>query len=190
MKNRKEKRKMMGEKPVAIFDLDGTLVETDAPNSAAYRAALRGCGRGMVSGLYGRITAGAIRAAIAGISELEMNEIVRAKVEAYCHELWRTRLGDAADALNCVLVNRGAFGKVVLLTDSAERRAMETLRHHGLAECFDEIVCNGGAGDKYANYFGNFDTDPAACVVWENEEGKIRSAIAAGVKMENIRKVG
>ena len=174
----------------AIFDLDGTLVETDAANSAAYRDALGGLGLGKVTGLYGRITAGAVREALVGLPDLEVSEIVRRKVEAYCHHLWRTRLGDAADALNCVLVNRGAFGKVVLLTDSAERRAMETLRHHGLAECFDEIVCNGGAGDKYANYFGNFDTDPAACVVWENEEGKIRSAIAAGVKMENIRKVG
>ena len=59
-----------------------------------------------------------------------------------------------------------------------------------LFRSFDEIVCNGGVGDKFANYFDSFDTDPAACVVWENEEGRIKSAIAAGVKMENIRKVG
>lgn len=176
--------------PIAVFDLDGTLVETDAANSAAYRVALRGCGYGMVSGLYGRITAGAIRAVIEGISDLEMNEIVRAKVDAYCHELWRTQLGLAADALKCVMVNRKAFKKVVLLTDSAERRAMEILKFHGMTGCFDEIVCNGGVGDKFANYFESFDTDPAACIVWENEEGKIKSAIAAGVKMENIRKVG
>lgn len=175
---------------VAVFDLDGTLVETDAANSAAYRVALRECGCGVISGLYGRITAGVIRSEIEGISDLEMNGIVRAKVDAYCHELWRTRLGPAVDALKCVLVNRKAFEKVVLVTDSAERRAMETLRFHGMAGCFDEIVCNGGVGDKFANYFENFDTDPAACVVWENEEGKIKSAIAAGIKMENIRKVG
>lgn len=175
---------------VAVFDLDGTLVKTDAANSAAYRTALCECGCGVVSGLYGRITAGAIRAAIEGISDLEMNEIVRTKVDAYCHELWRTRLGPAADALKCVLVNRKAFEKIVLVTDSAERRAIETLQFHGMADCFDEIVCNAGVGDKYMNYFKSFDTDPAACVVWENEEGKIKSAIAAGVKMENIRKVG
>ena len=190
MKNRNEELKMMGEKAVAVFDLDGTLVETDAANSAAYRDALNGVGVGNVTGLYGRITAGVIREAVAGISDLEMNESVRQKVEAYCHHLWRTRLGAAADALNCVLINREAFNKVVLLTDGAERRAMETLRYHGLAGCFDEIVCNAGVGDKYVNYFKSFDTDPAACVVWENEEGKIKSAIAAGVKIENIRKVG
>jgi len=99
-------------------------------------------------------------------------------------------LGQAADDFRCVLLNRNAFDKVVLLTDSTERRAMETLAHYGLTRQFDEIVCNGGRGDKFANYFGSFDSDPAACVVWENEDGKIRSAIAAGVKMENIRKVG
>ena len=174
----------------AVFDLDGTLVETDAANSAAYQDALNGAGVGNVTGLYGRITAGVIRGAVAGISDLEINEIVRRKVEAYCHHLWRTHLGAAADALNCVLINREVFNKVVLLTDGAERRAMETLRYHGLAGCFDEIVCNCGVGDKYTNYFKNFDTDPAACVVWENEEGKIKSAIAAGVKTSNIKKVG
>ena len=175
---------------VAVFDLDGTLVETDAANSAAYRVALNRVGAGEVSGFYGRITAGVVRNVLVGASEAEIDQILRSKVEAYCHQLWRTRLGDAADALGCVLVNREDFNKVVLLTDSAERRAMETLRYHGLARCFDEIVCNAGVGDKYANYFKSFDTDPAACVVWENEEGKIKSAIAAGVKMENIRKVG
>ena len=36
----------------------------------------------------------------------------------------------------------------------------------------------------------NYDSDPAACVVWENESEKIKSAIAAGVKAENARKVG
>ena len=185
-----EKMKLDRGRSIAVFDLDGTLVETDAANSAAYRAALRGCGYGEVAGLYGRITAGAIRAAVDGISDLELNEIVRAKVDAYCHELWRTRLGPAADALKCVLVNRKAFEKVVLLTDSAERRAMETLRFHGLAGCFDEIVSNGGVGDKYANYFKGFDSDPAACVVWENESGRIQSAIAAGVLANNIKKVG
>ena len=190
MRDHSEKMKMVTERTIAVFDLDGTLVETDAANSTAYRAALRGCGCGTVSGLYGRITAGTIRAAIVGISDVEINEIVRAKVDAHCRELWRTRLGPATDALKCVLVNRKTFEKVVLVTDSVERRAIETLQYHGMLGCFDEIVCNWGAGDKYANYFKSFDTDPAACVVWENEEGMVQSAIAAGVKVENIRKVG
>jgi hypothetical protein len=95
----------------------------------------------------------------------------------------------AADALRFVLNNRNAFSKVVLLTDSVERRAYETLRYWSLNGFFGEIVCNAGQGDKYANYFSSFDSDPAACVVWENENSQIHAAIAAGVKNENIRKV-
>lgn len=174
---------------IAIFDLDGTLVETDEANSAAYRAALAACGCRRMVGLPGRVTAHAMRI-MARELNVEMREVIRSKVEAYGHELWRTRLGPAADALRCILVNRSAFGKVVLLTNAAERRAMETLRHHGLAGCFDEIVCNSGVGDKYANYFKGFDSDPATCVVWENEGQMAESAIVAGVKIENIRKVG
>ena len=174
-------------KLVALFDLDGTLVNTDSANSAAYRVALAQNGMGNILGLYGRITSSTVRNLGCGMDCID--SIVNAKVSAYCHELWRTRLGPAADALQCVIVNRDVFEKIVCLTDSAEQRAAETLRYWSLDGFFDEIVCNAGRGDKYANYFKAFDSDPAACVVWENEEGQIKSAIAAGVKMDNIRKV-
>lgn len=177
---------------VAVFDLDGTLVETDAANSAAYRAALRIYGKGELADVRGRITSRVVRAALGDVSPSDMDEIARAKAVAYGRELWRTRLGPAASALRRVLRNRAAYAKIVLLTDSAERRAHETLRFHSLDTCFDEIVCNGGVGDKYANYFANFDANPAASVVWENERGMAQSAIAAGVRLENInlRKAG
>lgn len=174
---------------IAVFDLDGTLVETDAANSEAYRVAMRKYGMN-VFGMYGRITTGVIQQVVGGNAKSVVNTIVDAKISAYCHELWRSQLGAAAIDLKCVLVDRSAFGKLVLLTDSSERRAMETLRHYGLVGFFDEIVCNSGHGDKYTNYFNNYDSDPAVCLVWENEEQQIMSAIAAGVKMKNIRKVG
>ena len=174
---------------IAIFDLDGTLIETDAANSAAYCAAMRKYGVDMF-GIYGRVTAAAVRLILGNNRKSDVDAIVDEKVAAYCHELWRTRLGPAANDLECVMVDRAVFKKVVLLTDSSGRRAMETLKYHSLAGCFDEIVCNAGQGNKYANYFKVFDSDPAACVVWENEEGQIKSAIAAGVKMDNIRKAG
>ena len=172
---------------IAVFDLDGTLIETDAANSAAYHAAMQKYGVD-VFGVYGRVTASVIRQILRDNDKRDVDAIIDEKVAAYCHELWRTRLGPAANELECVMVERAVFDKVVLLTDSSERRAMETLNYHSLAGCFDEIVCNGGQGNKYANYFKAFDSDPAACVVWENEEGQIKSAITAGVKMENIRK--
>jgi len=173
---------------IAIFDLDGTLVDTDAANAAAYDVALQRFGFAGIAGMYGRVSSNIVRKA-GKLCDDEMNAVIRAKVSVYRRQLGRTRLGPAADALRFVLHNRSAFSKVVLLTDSVERRAYETLRHWSLNGCFDEIVCNGGRGDKYANYFSSFDSDPAACVVWENEDRQIHAAIAAGVKNENIRKV-
>ena len=175
---------------IAIFDLDGTLADTDAANSVAYRTSLVRVGVRNVFGLIGRVTADVVRAAMGDGAAVAIDDIVRMKVAAYCRELWRASLGPASNAFRCVLVNRSIFDKVVLLSDGSERRVMETLNHFGWKNLFDEIVCNGGKGDKYANYFRGFDSDPATCVVWENEEGQIMSAIAAGVKMENIRKVG
>ena len=175
---------------IAIFDLDGTLADTDAANSAAYRVALERAGYMNMFGLVGRVTADVVCAAMGEGASVSLDNIVRMKVEAYCGELWRASFGPASNAFRCVLVDRSMFDKVVLLSDGSARRVMETLNHFGWKNLFDEIVCNGGKGDKYTNYFRDFDSDPAACVVWENEEGKIMSAIAAGVKMENIRKVG
>lgn len=175
---------------IAIFDLDGTLADTDAANLSAYRVALAQVGVRNMFGLVGRVTADVVRAAMGDAATVAFDDVVRAKVKAYCRELWRASLGPASDAFHCVLVNRSMFDKVVLLSDGNERRVMETLNHFGWKNLFDELVCNGGEGNKYANYFRGFDSDPAACVVWENEDGQIKSAIAAGVKMENIRKVG
>lgn len=173
---------------IAIFDLDGTLVDTDAANAAAYGVALQHFGFAGIVGMYGRVTSDIVRNA-ANLDESELDVVVKAKIGAYCRQLGRTCLGLAVGALRYVRDNRNAFSKVVLLTDSAERRAYETLRFWSLDGCFDEIVCNAGRGDKYSNYFKNFDSDPAACVVWENENRQIKAAIAAGVKNENIRKV-
>ena len=178
----------MSFKNIAIFDLDGTLVDTDAANAAAYDVALRRFGFAGIAGMSGRVSSNIVRKA-AKLCDDEMDAVVTAKVAEYRRQLGRTRLGPAVDALRFVRDNRNAFSKVVLLTDSAERRAYETLRFWSLDGCFDEIVCNGGHGDKYANYFSSFDSDPAACVVWENENRQINAAIAAGVKNENIRKV-
>lgn len=178
----------MEKERIAIFDLDGTIINTDEANSAAYEYALAGLGLNGIHGMYGRITSDIIREV--GLDAGGIDAVLKAKIDIYCRELWRSYLGPAAAALQCVLLNRTMVDKVVLLTQSVERRAIETLRYYDLEHCFDEIVCNGNQGNKYVNYFKAFDSDPAACVVWENEEGQIKSAIAAGVKMENIRKVG
>jgi FMN phosphatase YigB (HAD superfamily) len=173
---------------LALFDLDGTIIDTDAANIAAYLLSLQKSGIVKEPRGRGRITAGTIRALAGAFASVD--DIVRMKDEMYCHQLWRTKLGPAAGAFRHVLLNRNRFRKVVLLTNSKERRAKETLRHYGWEHLFDEIYCNGGRGNKYANYFMAFDSDPAMSVVWENEERQVMSAIAAGVRVENIRKVG
>lgn len=180
-----------GERKVALFDMDGTLVETDAANAAAYRSAMTAEGIRLVANFGGRITKDVVAKAILACRAMgRLPDILERKIAQYGSELWRTELGPAAVAFRRIVLNRRDFQKLVLLSNSAERRVMETLGHHGLTEFFDEIVCNAGHGDKYANYFRNFDADPAMCVVWENEEEQIRTAIAAGVRVENIRKVG
>ena len=175
---------------VALFDLDGTLVETDAVNSAAYRRVLAREGIKNIDRLAGRISMRSILTSIGGISKADACALSRAKSEEYVRLLWNSDLGPAAEALRMVLASREQFSKVVLLTDGQEQRALETLRYHGLDRCFDEIVCNAGDGDKYLNYFRSHDANPAVTIVWENDNKEIQSAITAGVKTSNVKKVG
>ena len=174
---------------VALFDMDGTLVETDAANTAAYRTTLSKFGISLPCKLVDRITGADVCRYTPNLSTVDLAAIACAKKTAYASALSLTRLGPATAALRECLQRRDLFARVVLLTESKACRAHETLHHHGLLECFDEIVCNGGRGDKYANFFTTHAVDPADCVVWENEDSKIKSAITAGVKIENIRKV-
>lgn len=176
-------------RPVVLFDLDGTLVETDAANTAAYRAALAAWGQVLRVPAGVRVTGGMVRAALPSLTAEDLRVLSSAKAAAYARGLDLTRLGPACGDLRRVLRNRDRFARIVLLTESNARRAWETLRHHGLAGCFDEVVCNGGHGDKYANYFATHAVDSADCFAWENESGKVQSAQRAGIDIEHIRKV-
>ena len=176
-------------RPVVLFDLDGTLVETDAANTAAYGAALAAWGQVLRVPAGVRVTGGMVRAVLPSLTAEDLRVLSSAKAAAYARGLDLTRLGPACGDLRRVLRNRDRFARIVLLTESNARRAWETLRHHGLAGCFDEVVCNGGHGDKYANYFATHAVDPADCFAWENESGKVQSAQGAGIDIEHIRKV-
>lgn len=144
-----------------VFDLDNTLVRTDAANTAAYRSALLRVGFDTIA-YGGRIMFSVVRMLFPEMSTSDHMNIVRFKEDAYARFLPLTKPGAALRFFRNVYANRRSFAKIVLLTDAKERRARETLRAYGLETCFDELVCNGGRGDKYANYFATHDTDPPA----------------------------
>ena len=98
---------------IAIFDLAGTRVDTDAANAAAYDVAFQRFGFARLDGSYGRVSSNIVRKA-AKLRDDEMDAVIRAKVDAYCRQLGRTCLGTAVGALRYVRDNRNAFSKVVL----------------------------------------------------------------------------
>ena len=65
---------------IAIFDLDGTLAETDAANSAAYCEALERAGYRNMVGLIGRVTEDVVCAVIGDGASIAIDDIVRVKV--------------------------------------------------------------------------------------------------------------
>lgn len=173
----------------AIFDMDGTLLETDLATNLAYLDALRALGlpAGGLRSCRRRIAKSDIRRLVS--DEATLAEVARLKRRAYARHLGQITLGPAAVALRFVLANRQRFGKIVLLSDGEQDRVLQSLKHHNLDHCFDEIVCNAGQGDKYANYFACHDTCPETTLLWENETRQIRAARRAGIHTRHIQKV-
>lgn len=66
---------------MAIFDLDGSLVETDEVKSAAYECALSGFDVHGVRGLKGRITAGMVREM--GLCRVDIDTVIKVKGGIY-----------------------------------------------------------------------------------------------------------
>ena len=173
----------------AIFDMDGTLLETDLATNLAYLDALRALGLsdGARRSCRRRIAKSDIRRLAS--DEATLAEVARLKRRAYARHLGQIALGPATGALRFALANHQRFSKIVLLSDGEQDRVIQSLRHNHLDHCFDEIVCNAGQGDKYANYFASHDTCPETTLLWENETRQIRAALAAGILTHHIQKV-
>lgn len=175
---------------IVCCDMDGTLVDTDFANYLSYRRAIKEVTRGRydVQLSNTRLNREGLKRQIPCLTGHQCDEIISLKAEYFTEFLSETRLNTTlADFIRkCSGTN-----ETVLVTYCREKRAVETLGHHKLLECFTRLICwealsGGGSSNKYESALSLMGANSDTIVVFENEISDIEKAVAAGVPRKNI----
>ncbi|MBR4053102.1 MAG: HAD family hydrolase [Alistipes sp.] len=170
-----------------LFDMDGTLIDTDACNTKAYKMAIASVlGENLAQLLdVARIERKVLRDRLTWISEEQFARIVALKEQFYACFIDEISVIPSTLAI----LNRLAeTHQVVLVTNACRSRTIQTLRHLGLENKFDDIItkddCHGI--NKFETALTQFNLNPNSVWVFENEEVQARCAVAVGIDVKHI----
>lgn len=179
-----------------IFDMDGTLLDTQRPYITAWEWA---------GEKQGYKNFGKYISRVCGMNEMGVRAFVterypeidivkfRADVRQYMHDNLVVRFKEGAKELLDYLKARDI--KIALATGTSRPSAEHHLKEVGILEMFDVIVCgteveNGKpAPDVFLKTAELLGADPADCFVFEDSENGINAGFAAGMKCIGIEDV-
>ncbi len=172
---------------VIVFDLDGTLVESDVANCLSYKAAAMNVLSHRVKINFDpgiRITRETLAKMIPGVCSEQITKIVAEKERIYPHYLSRT-------ILNMQLVDiieRSKNKELILATNGRRSRADMLLYHHRLTDTFARRIYRDSEDlrNKYMRLMPELLKKAKSIVVFENDENDIESAIACGIGVDQI----
>ncbi|ABG05045.1 HAD-superfamily hydrolase subfamily IA, variant 3 [Rubrobacter xylanophilus DSM 9941] len=178
-----------------LFDLDGTLAETDSVHYPAWAGILASHGYEADWGFYQERISGRLNPEIAAellpqLSEEERRRIIEAKEEDF-----RRRVGELEPLPGLVrFVERAREGgrRVALVTNAPRENALAVLRALGLEGCFDPVVLaeDAGAGKPdpapYRRALRLLGVAPGEAVAFEDSPSGLRAAVAAGVPVVGV----
>jgi len=172
---------------VVVFDLDGTLVETDPANFLAYKEAIAHClGQGFKAKLPStkRLTREVLRECLIAVPETTIQSIARYKEDIYGQFLHATTANQPILRLLEL-----AQGKEVILASNCRRpRAELVLDHHGINGKFTRKYFSESddARHKYEKIFCDLDVDSRQVVVFDDDPVEAASALAVCVGSDSV----
>ena len=174
---------------VLLFDLDGTLVETDEANNLAYLMAINeimGLNFG-VNSIF-RITREKLSCLLPQASKEELNKIILHKEKYFSKFLNYTRVNVE---LFEVLKRFKAQNRLILITRSKRERALVVLKHHGLLDYFQSTICQCQDSSlewksKIPELLENEYHNLQDLFLFENEEAERLDALKNGLKSNQV----
>lgn len=170
---------------VFIFDMDGTLVNSDIANFNAYSEALSPTINLAQRYIAGRITR-------ASLSELGVSRNMQESVISQKREIYNKYLKDTIKMpLACkILEIVSKTNMTILATQSEKQRAIDTLQYHNLHAKFTYSVFREDLQEeqqnKYAHVVQKYNLNPQDIFVFEDNEIEITNALTAGIPQKNI----
>ncbi len=176
---------------VLLFDLDGTLVDTNLANFLSYCKAIRTITKtefDLSFNPHQRFTRKVLKNSIPNLSEDVYKKIVGEKERIYQDFLPETKLNKKAAN---ILLKYSKSNQTVLVTNCRKDRAMLTLTHYELTDKFDNIFCRQTTDyenktNKYQTAIKSLNISVQFVIVFENEKTEIHNAIIAGISNNYI----
>jgi beta-phosphoglucomutase len=176
---------------VLLFDMDGTLIDTDFANFLSYKNAIQSVIKLDKEIQYNpneRFNRTTLKAVFPNLTKTESEKIIEQKEENYKEHLTQTKLNKSvAD----ILMQYYKTNKTILVTNCREDRAMMTLNYHNLTDKFSSLFFkpisdNENRMNKYKNIISSLTLSAQTIIVFENEKQEIEDAILAGISINNI----
>ena len=174
-----------------VFDLDGTVVNTDMVNYLAYKEAIQqiiGLDLLITHSKDERFTREKLISTIDNLTDLQYENIIEMKNGIYQKYLPMSKVNACVIG---VIEKYSNNNKIILATSSRKNRAEMVLQHHGLTNNFDYIFFKEDYNQKskflhVVNYFG---VSVSLIFVFENDNNEIRKAILSGIPDKNIVRI-
>jgi beta-phosphoglucomutase len=177
-------------KHLLIFDLDGTLVNTDDVNFLAYKDAIQKITNLDLALLHEtdeRFTREKLYSIIPNLQSQEHEKIIEMKNSAYEKYLHKSKVNNF---ILKIIDKFSQTNKIVLATNSHKDRANMILRHHGLINLFDNMFYKEDykkQRNKFQHVFSFLGiTDPSLVLVFEDDVNEILKAKLLGIPDNNI----
>lgn len=183
---------MLTNKNTLIFDLDGTIVNTDKANFLAYKEAIREIKNIDLSLRYSkneRLTRNKLKEVLPSLNNQEYKEIIEIKNTVYVKYLQETSINNSVLE---IINNFSKTNRVILSTNSYKERADLILEYYNLTDAFDDKFYKNDhnkENNKFKYVIDYLKVDPSLAIVFENENSEIRQAKLAGIPSKNIIKL-
>lgn len=176
---------------VLLFDMDGTLVDTDFANFLSYKNAIKlviDHEEKIQYNFNKRFNRSTLKSILPKLNESEFEKIIEIKEKNYKDYLIHTKLNKTiAD----ILLQYSKSNSTILVTNCREDRALATLDYYNLTDKFSKLLfrqisSSGERINKYKNAISSLNLATQSVMVFENENKEIEDAIMAGIPINNI----